>query len=31
MDQETHEEVQKQRWNQIEMEFQHFFLSMTFN
>jgi len=31
MDQETHEEVQKQRWNQMEMELQHFFLSMTFN
>jgi hypothetical protein len=30
-DQETHEELQKQRWNLMEMELQHFFLSMTFN
>ena len=30
-DQETHEELQKQRWNLMEIELQHFFLSMTFN
>jgi hypothetical protein len=30
-DQETHEEVQKQRWNLMEIELQHFFLSMKSN
>ena len=30
-DRETHEKVQKQHWNLMEMELQHFFLSMTFN
>jgi hypothetical protein len=30
-DRETHEKVQQHRWNQMEMDIQHFFLSMTFN
>lgn len=30
-DQKTHKEVQKQRWDLMEIELQHFFLSMTFN
>jgi hypothetical protein len=30
-EQENHEKVQQQCWDQMKMELQHFFLSMTFN